>query len=141
MNERALLLNDLGRRLQAGGYSNVREPFDRCQGVIGSSSGFLSFLNQFEAYRDPVMKKSHLFLAIMMREGDWVRMDPENLRSPVDYHEMRGHLRMGTILIQDHRLASKIQRGLTLTEEEDGEMARKRTFPGITGLDRVADRS
>lgn len=87
------------------------------------------------------MKKSHLFLAIMMREGDWVRMDPENLRSPVDYHEMRGHLRMGTILIQDHRLASKIQRGLTLTEEEDGEMARKRTFPGITGLDRVADRS
>jgi hypothetical protein len=125
VNERTLLLNDLGERLMGCGYSNVRQPFDRSQGVIGGGSGFLAFLKMFEAYKDPVMKKGHLFLAIMERNLGWAIKDPENLLSPVDYHEMRGHLRMGTILIQDPRLASKVQRGLTLTEEEDSEIRSK----------------
>ncbi|MBZ5535588.1 MAG: hypothetical protein LAO31_06500 [Acidobacteriia bacterium] len=125
VNERALLLNDLGQRLMERGHSNVGESFDECRGIIGGDSGFLAFLKTFEAYKDPVMKKAHLFLAIMVRELGWAIQDPENLRSPVDYHEMRGHLRMGTLLIQDQRLASKVQRGLTLTEEEDCEIRSK----------------
>jgi hypothetical protein len=125
VNERTLLLNDLGQRLLGCGYSNIRESFDQCQGVIGGGSGFLTFLRRFEAYRDPVMKKAHLFLAIMVRDLGWAIQDPENMLSPVDYHEMRGHLRMGTILIQDPQLASKVQQGLTLTENEDCEIRAK----------------
>ena len=125
VNERALLLNDLGQKLLESGYSNVRESFDRCQSAIGGGSGFLKFLERFEAYKDPLMKKSQLFLAIMVRELGWAIKDPENLLSPVDYHEMRGHLRLGTILIQDQLLDSKVQKGLTLTEEEDCEIRSK----------------
>ncbi len=125
VNERAFLLNDAGDRLRKSGCHNVKEPFNECHGFIGGESGFLVFLKTFEAYKDPVMKKAHLFLALMENELGWVIRDPEHLLSPVDYHEMRGHLRMGTILVQDPGLASKVQRGLTLTDDEDCEIRSK----------------
>ena len=46
-------------------------------------------------------------------------MDDELLGPPVDYHEVRGHLRIGTVRIADKSLLAKIQRGALVTEEED----------------------
>lgn len=125
VNERTFLLNNLGHKLIKSGCDNIQEAFDRCGGIVGGDSGFLTFLKRFEAYKDPLMKKSQLFLAIMERELGWVIQDPENLLSPVDYHEMRGHLRIGTIRLCDEGLASKVRKGLTLNEEEDFEIRSK----------------
>ena len=49
----------------------------------------------------------------------WNIRDPENLGPPVDYHEVRGHLRCGTVLITDDTLAGKIQRSEAVSAEED----------------------
>ena len=68
------------------------------------------------------MKKAQFFIAIMMNELGWVVSDPENLSSPVDYHELRGHLRIGTVFSDDATIASKIEKGLPLTVEEDIEI-------------------
>jgi hypothetical protein len=123
LNERAFLINDLGRVLTRDGVKYIDEVFTHNNQTIGGSQGFLSFLEaNFEAYKDPVRKKSSFFLSIVAAECDWKIKDPENLSSPVDYHELRGHLRIGTIMVNDSDLAHKVQRGLALTDQEDTEL-------------------
>jgi hypothetical protein len=122
INERTFLLNDLGYRLSEAGFSNIHEAFIKYQGIIGGDFGFLSFLKLFEAYKDPVMKKAQFFLSIMKNELQWTIHDPENLSSPVDYHEIRGHVRLGTIIIKDPILADKVQYGLPISDQEDIEI-------------------
>lgn len=123
VNERAFLINDLGRILSRYGFIYIDEAFAQCNETIGGSAGFLSFLqNNFEAYRDPVRKKSLFFLSIAEKECAWELKDPGNLSSPVDYHELRGHLRIGTIMINDPELAHKVEGGLALTESEDDDL-------------------
>lgn len=125
VNERAYLINDLGRRLAKTKTKYIDEAFGQCGQTIEGETGFASFLEKFEAYRDPVRKKSLFFLAIAAKECKWVIKDNENLASPIDYHELRGHLRIGTLIINDKHLSFKIQRSLTLTEREDTELRRK----------------
>lgn len=55
----------------------------------------------------------------MLNELGWDIQDREYLKSPVDYHEIRGHLRIGTLILEDKTLLDKIQKGLPLTNEED----------------------
>lgn len=125
INERTFLLNDLGNQLKEHGFSSIEDAFNYHRRLIGGDNGFLNFLKTFEAYRDPVMKKSQFFLSIMANECAWKIEDQHNLSSPVDYHEMRGHLRIGTIDINDQRLSMKVQYGLVLTEKEDIELRSK----------------
>jgi hypothetical protein len=123
VNERAALINDLGRVLTRDGFKYIFEAFTRNNQIIDGSQGFLKFLEaNFEAYKDPVRKKSSFFLSIVAAECNWVIKDPEHLSSPVDYHELRGHLRIGTIKVNDPALAHKVERGLALTEQEDKEL-------------------
>ena len=89
---------------------------------MGEKSGFLEFLKQFEAYGDPVRKKSLFFVSIAASECQWSIADPENLLSPVDYHEIRGHLRIGTVRIVNPDLLSKLLQGLVYTEHEDTQL-------------------
>jgi hypothetical protein len=119
VNERAFLLNDAGQRMLDNGVSKISESFVQHGRRLGGQAGFIGFLRSFEAYRDPVMKKTQFFLSLAIAECGWRVEDPELLSSPVDYHEVRGHLRIGTIRIHEQRLAEKLQRGLSLSEQED----------------------
>lgn len=125
VNERASLLNDLGSQLVGLGYSHIREPFERCGRTIGGGGGFLNFLGRFEAYNDPVMKKSLFFVSLAKNECGWPVEDADNLYSPIDYHELRGHLRIGTLSIGDAELSRKVRLGLALTDGEDTELRRE----------------
>ena len=65
------------------------------------------------------MKKSLFFLSLMQSECEWKVMDTEHLLSPIDYHELRGHLRIGTVNISNRNLLTKIEQGLPISEEDD----------------------
>jgi hypothetical protein len=119
VNERAYLLNDLGNQLLSLKLNSVSDAFQQCDSTLGGNNGFLTFLERFIAYRDPLRKKSLFYTSIATKECGWKLKDPENLLSPVDYHELRGHLRLGTVLIAPSPLAAKIQHGLVLSEQED----------------------
>jgi hypothetical protein len=41
---------------------------------------------------------------------------------PVDYHELRGHLRIGTVRVVDTELREKVERMLALSQSEDAEI-------------------
>lgn len=124
VNERVFLLNDLGSKLLGSGFRFIAEAFERHNSQIEGTEGFLAYLHDFEAYSDPVSKKSLFFLSIAASECGWKIQDGDRLRSPVDYHEIRGHLRIGTIVILAAELRLKVENSLPLTVNEDVKLRR-----------------
>jgi len=119
LDERATLIRDLGRRLQYQGVESVQALFDRCRGYVRRSDpNLLGELRAFEAYADPVEKKSIFFLSLMRNSGLWKYPDADSLEAPVDYHEVRGHLRLGTVRL-DGELAERLRSGAQVSEADD----------------------
>jgi hypothetical protein len=119
VNERAFLLNDMGRHLHADGLRWLREAFDAAGRSIGGESGFLRYVSASHAYADPLHKKGFLYLSLAVNECGWSPGDPENLLSPVDYHELRGHLRVGTVVPVGKELSRRVQLGLPVADPDD----------------------
>ncbi|OGO14317.1 MAG: hypothetical protein A2Y53_08585 [Chloroflexi bacterium RBG_16_47_49] len=119
ISERTFLLNNLGDLLITDGYIAIEDAFIALSNTLGGSDGFISYLSRFEAYSDPLFKKTFLFLSLANTECGWQYIDPENIHSPIDYHELRGHLRLGTIDIAETCIQIKLKRGLSISSEED----------------------
>lgn len=117
---RAELLRDLGLKMMDHGWGLADDLYHHCdQRIAFGSPNLLETLARFRAYDDPVRKKSYFFLALMRNSGLWKYKDPEALGPPVDYHETRGHLRLGTIRITAPTLLKKVHLGCAVTESED----------------------
>lgn len=97
---RASLIRDLGSALESKGLSSVHDVYLASKGrLAGESPGLLARISKFRAYSDPVQKKSYFFLGLMQNSQSWKYVDEMELGAPVDYHEVRGHLRLGTVRI------------------------------------------
>lgn len=117
---RARLLVDLGQEMELRGWSLADQMHDACRGRIATGSpNLLATLSAFRAYNDPVRKKSVFFLSLMRNSKLWRYADDELLGPPVDYHEVRGHLRLATVQVVDRALLNKIRRGDAVTAKED----------------------
>jgi hypothetical protein len=117
---RARLIRDLGHQMRTKGWKSADEIYDAAYGNVSTgSSNLLDLLSEFYAYRDPVHKKAFFFLALMQNSRLWVYSDPDHVGAPVDYHEVRGHLRLGTVQILDPDLRSKLLSGSEVTSGED----------------------
>jgi hypothetical protein len=125
INERTYLLNDLGNKLSVQGYETIHAVFAAKGNMIGGESGLITYLSDFSAYSDPIGKKSHFFLSLAQSECGWILCDRNNLLSPVDYHELRGHLRIGTVFFDDKNLAQKIRDRIPLSDKEDTPLREK----------------
>jgi hypothetical protein len=122
VNERTFLLNELGRHLLSAKAATVTELFEGCDRTLGGETGFLSVLSKTVAYSDPVAKKSSFFTSLAISQCGWSPLDSHVLQSPIDYHEMRGHLRIGTVVVTDASLSSKLTHSVPLSEDEDAEL-------------------
>lgn len=117
---RTELINDLGDNMIRHNWTTVLELYGECEGRVATGTpNLLDTLGQFRAYRDPVRKKSVFFLALMRNSGLWHYPDEELLGPPVDYHEVRGHLRLGTVQVIDLKLTEKLRSGVMVTADED----------------------
>lgn len=139
---RARLLRDIGEKMLKFSYSSVEDIYKESKGyLIGiHESGLLQKLSYFDAYSDPVMKKSLFFLSLMKNHSYWRYEDETNLGPPVDYHEMRGHLRFGTIKIHDKNLYIKLLKNELISEEEDIQI-RKAVFDAIILISKKTNNS
>jgi hypothetical protein len=109
----------------AASSRSVQDLFDKSNGfLIDHSGGLLELLTQYKAYSDPVRKKSLFFAALMKNHKFWFYKDDSNLGTPVDYHEIRGHLRFGSVKIISNDLYEKILKQQLVTREEDIEIRR-----------------
>ena len=94
-DRRTALVQDLGRVMIQSGWGWIEEAYRLCEGRVASGEpNLFGLLARFAAYRDPVRKKSSFFLALMRNTGLWSYVDDAELGPPVDYHEVRGHLRV-----------------------------------------------
>ncbi len=122
LEERVRLLNDMGSKMQQNGVDSVQKLFEQSGGHLdqyGEKQGLYRLLSGFEAYSDPVKKKSSYFFTLMKRQGFWDYADPENLLPVVDYHEIRINLRLGTVKINDEELRSKLATKQEVTWQDD----------------------
>ena len=116
----ALLIADLGTKMLEYRWAWADEIYAEANGRVASgTNNLVKLLSRFRAYDDPVRKKSFFFLALMQNAGLWVYADGDKLGAPVDYHEVRGHLRIGTVQIHDSELRAKIVKGRDVCAEED----------------------
>ncbi|MBL9123816.1 MAG: hypothetical protein JNG90_09305, partial [Planctomycetaceae bacterium] len=106
---RAELVRDLAAVMNRRGWRHAQDVYDASGGWIAAQTpNLLGMLSGFAAYRDPVQKKSFYLLSLLKNNGIWSYRDPESLGAPVDYHEVRGHLRLGTVRICSPQLRRKI---------------------------------
>lgn len=128
---RAILIQDLGQQMLHRAWDCADDLYAASKGrIAGARTTLLNLLSQFRAYNDPVHKKSFFFLSVMHNTGLWNYADPDQLGAPVDYHEVRGHLRIGTVDICDPLLRSKLNEGKEVTPEEDISI-RKAVFNAV----------
>jgi hypothetical protein len=117
---RAALLRDLGAHMLTWGWRRADAIYHHGEGRIAAGQpNLLNTLGRLRAFRDPVRKKSVFFLALMRNAGHWHYADDENLGPPVDYHEVRGHLRIGTVRVTSPDLEKKLRGVGEITAEED----------------------
>jgi hypothetical protein len=135
---RGALLRDLGDSMTRTGFGDARQIFDFSEGRIISIRplGLFSQLEKIRAFSDPIRKKSCFFLELMRGQCGWIYQDPENLGAPVDYHEVRGHLRLGTIQISDPCLRAKVRAAQQVTIGEDVAI-RSAVYKAIEAISRL----
>ena len=117
---RAKLIQNLGDVMKQHGCHRIDELYRASDCRLASGhSPLIPALSKFRAYDDPVRKKTYFFLALMQNSSVWEYADPQNLGPPVDYHEVRGHLRIGTVIIRDPSLRSKLLARESVSADED----------------------
>jgi hypothetical protein len=119
-SRRSALVRNLGQVMLSNGWGWIEELYRLSEArIVLGQPNLINLLAQFMAYRDPVRKKSYFFLSLMRNMGLWHYIDEEQLGPPVDYHEVRGHLRLGTVTINDESLRQKLLNSLPVTLAED----------------------
>lgn len=99
---RAALIRDLGYEFESQSLESAHQIYLQSGGQLsGKPSGLLGRISKFRAYSDPVQKKSYFFLGLMRNSKFWSYTDEMELGAPVDYHEVRGHIRIGTVRISN----------------------------------------
>lgn len=116
---RARLVRDLGQSMLDSKWTSFDDLYTESNGHIDGPNGLLHLLKAFDAYRDPINKKSYFLLALMQYAGVWAYKDPEKLGPPVDYHEIRGHLRLGTVVVTDPVLHERLLSQSVVQEPDD----------------------
>jgi len=96
-DRRAALWRDLAAGLERDHAGSAAVLLDTCEGRLAGEGGLLGMLAPFEAYADPLAKKSYLFAKICERRG-WLEVrDPESWEVCADNVLMRLALRSGLV--------------------------------------------
>jgi hypothetical protein len=132
-----VVLTDLARRAEMLRVlaTEIAEKFAGKIGVlliqtdhhVGGSEGFYAKMDQFSAFRDPLKKKSGVFLYFLEVAGLWKIVDHDQLMPMIDYHVIRLLCRTGCLEIQDPNLRHKLLAQSPVTEEEE-RMIREAAF-------------
>jgi hypothetical protein len=109
VGERVRHLHDCAEKLLQHYHGQAMQLYQRSGGCLVGADGLLSRLSAFEAYADPMHKKSVLLAGMLHEIGIWPLRDAHNLKVAMDYHAMRVALRSGMIEIADAGLRRDLQ--------------------------------
>jgi hypothetical protein len=117
---RAGLIRDLAAVMLQQGWKSLHALYVKSGHLaVEGSAPLTAVLRHFRGYQDPVQKKSVFLIALLANCCGWEFRDLDRLPPPVDYHEIRGHLRLGTVQILSPALLQRLHLCQEVTDEED----------------------
>lgn len=120
ISERVELIKDIAQYIKKAGYESVLDMFNQSEGkLIGHDSGLYSQLSKMRAFKDPLRKKSTLFIKLMNQSGLIQVKDPENIEALMDYHMQRLLLRTGCVEVNDPSLMMQLKNKEHLLSDEE----------------------
>jgi hypothetical protein len=129
---RAELVRDMGKRLIEGNIDSLLDLYHLSDRTILGEEGLVTALAKLDAYRDPVRKKTYFLLGLTQASLGWSFRDEHNLGAPVDYHEIRGHLRLGTVTIDERAILERLSQN-TITQQDDA-LIRSAVFDAMNSI-------
>lgn len=119
-SQRAMLLQDGAKKILKYYDGDVRNLFKMSDGYLNreDGKGILQLLKSFEAYKDPLQKKSFLLVKILRRQNLLTIRDIQNLTFPVDNVLMTIALQSGLLKVNDETLEKKLLDGELLSDDE-----------------------
>lgn len=109
LDERAALMIDAAKLLVQEFDGNVQTLFERSGGkLFNDKSGVYEALPRFEAFSDPLQKKSTFLIKLLMDAGMIEIYDARNFIPIMDYHMQRVLLRTGCVEVTDRELRKKL---------------------------------
>ncbi len=117
LNERVKLITDADILLQLDYNGSLTQLFDQTPQVLAGQNGLYAMLEVFEAYCDPLRKKSS-FLLKLLEEAKLIQIeDPDNYVPIMDYHMQRVLLRIGCVEITQATLAEKLRKRIPVSSD------------------------
>jgi len=93
-----------------------------CNHKVGGDTGAYFRLSQFNAFKDPLRKKSTAFLMTVHFSKIWEIVDQCNVEPMIDYHRMRSFLRTGCLKVNHQELANELINRIPVNEEVENEI-------------------
>lgn len=116
---RAEILRVLATEINDRFQGQIGRMLDEAQHRVGGEGGFYALMDGFVAFRDPLKKKSGVFLYFLEVSGHWHIIDSEQVVPMIDYHVIRLLFRTGCLEITDPRLREKLLTKTVATAEEE----------------------
>lgn len=119
LEERADLWLDMAKGLQKHFNGKIENLFlENNWQETQDAEGLYKFLRLFEAYSDPLQKKSGVFLKLIADAG-LVNLDNlTNVIPIMDYHMQRVLLRTGCVEVNDEELKAKLKQRQPISDDE-----------------------
>ncbi|HSX11302.1 MAG TPA: queuosine salvage family protein [Chlamydiales bacterium] len=119
LDERSRLCIDMSHKLVENYGGQVGALVAKSQGCLAGEEGIYNLASHFEAYSDPLKKKSSLFVTFAHQVGLFAIQDVENLIPVMDYHVQRVLLRFGCVEILDEALRQALLKQEKLPSDEE----------------------
>lgn len=85
--------------------------------LLNKGNGLYELLEEFEAFSDPLRKKSTFFIKLAIDSQLLFLVDEENIIPIMDYHMQRVLLRTGCVEIHDEKLSNSLVRRIPLESD------------------------
>jgi hypothetical protein len=117
--ERSDLIIDMSRKLVENHSGSISMLLSKSNGYLDRNDGIYSLLSDFNAYSDPLRKKSTLFVTLALNAGLLEIKDLENLVPIMDYHIQRVLLRLGCVEVLDPSLKHALMHQEKVDSDEE----------------------
>jgi hypothetical protein len=119
LEARTALINELAHHMLRFGYGSFEQLCGSLKGRCIGTDSIISFLKATKAYSDPNEKKTRLLIGLLRDAHGWRFQDAHELGAPVDYHEIRGHLRIGTVTVTDVSWRPRFQSEIISSDDDN----------------------
>jgi len=116
--ERIGLLKDIAQVLQEKYESQIEKLINKSEmRLFNNGKGLYELLNDFQAFQDPLKKKSTLFIKLLFQSGIIYILDSEKFEPLMDYHMQRLLLRTSCIDVLDNELEKMLKNKVFLQSD------------------------